>query len=119
MLSRSTTRPIVISTPPSPSSWHSRLPLLLIRLPTQSNPLQDLLPILVRLDLGDLELAGGDADGDALAVALLAGDSLNVHDVFEAVDGDDLALAALVAAALDHHFVVFADGDCADLEEYC
>ena len=104
---------------PFPLHIASRLPLLLIRVPAQSNPLQDLLPILVRLDLGDLELAGGDADGDALAVALFAGDSLDVHDVFEAVDGDDLALAALVAAALDHHFVVFADGDCADLEEDC
>ena len=83
------------------------------------NPLQNLLPILVRLDLGDLDLAGCDADGDALAVALLAGDSLDVHDVFEAVDGGDLAFAAFVAAAFDYDFVVFADGDCADLEVIC
>jgi hypothetical protein len=42
-----------------------------------------------------------------------------VHDVFEAVDGGDLALAALVAAALDHDLVVFAEGDCADLNAPC
>lgn len=83
------------------------------------DPFQDLLPILVRLDLGDLEFAGCDADGDALAVALLAGDSLDVHDVFEAVDGGDLALAAFVATTLDHNLVVFTEGECADLELMC
>jgi hypothetical protein len=42
-----------------------------------------------------------------------------VHDVFEAVDGDDLALATLVAAAFDYDLVVFAEGECADLEVNC
>ena len=90
--------PYLIATPSSeqPKSMHpiftsalhcdSRLPLLLIRLPAKGNPLQNLLPILIRLDLGDLELGGCDADGDALAVALLASHALDVHDVFEAVD---------------------------------
>lgn len=76
-----------------------------------ANPLQDLLPILVKLELCDFDFAGCDADGYALAVALLACDSLDVYDVFEAVYGDDLAFAALVATALDHDFVVLADGD--------
>ncbi len=93
-----------------------RLRLLLVGHPPVRDPLQNALPILVQLQLGDLDLAGCDADGYALAVALLAGDTLDVDDVFEAVDGDDLALAALVGAALDGDFVVFADGDCADLD---
>ena len=104
---------------PDHHSSPSRLRLLLILLPPVCNPLQDLLPILIHLDLRDLEFAGCDADGDALAVALLAGDSLDVHDVFEAVDGEDFALAAFVAAAFDHDFVVFAEGECADLEVIC
>ena len=56
-----------------------------------------------------------DADGDALAVGLLAGDALDVDDVFETVDAGDLALAALVGASDDGDLVVFADGDGADL----
>lgn len=39
-----------------------------------------------------------------------------MDDVFEAVDGGDFALTALVAAACDDDFVVFSDGDGADLE---
>ena len=81
-----------------------------------ADPLQNLLAILVQLQLRDLALAGRNANRHALAVALLAGDTLHVDDVFEAVDGDDFALAAFVGAALDDDFVVFADGDCADLE---
>jgi hypothetical protein len=42
-----------------------------------------------------------------------------VDDVFEAVDGEDFAFAAFVAAAFDHDLVVFAEGDCADLEVIC
>ena len=76
-----------------------------------ANPLQDLLPILVQLELRDLKFAWGDANGHALTIALLARDSLDVHDVFEAVDGGDLAFTAFVAAAFDDDFVVFADGD--------
>lgn len=83
------------------------------------NPLQNLLAILIRLDLGDLDLGGGDADRDALAVALLAGHALDVDDVFEAVDRGDFAFAAFVAAAFDDHFVVFAERDGADLDQMC
>ena len=50
-----------------------------------------------------------------MAVRLLARDTLDVDDVFEAVDGDNLALTALVAAALDDDLVVLAEGDGADL----
>lgn len=82
-----------------------------------ADPLQNLLPVLVELELGHLDLAGRDADGHALAVALLTRHSLNVHDVLEAVDGGDLALTTLVRAALDDDFVVFAEGDGADLLE--
>lgn len=89
--------------------------LLLVELAALGDALEDALAVLVDLELGDLDLGRGDADGHALAVGLLAGDALNVDDVFEAVDGDDLALAALVAAALDDDLVVLAEGDGADL----
>lgn len=56
-----------------------------------------------------------DADGDALAADLLAGDTLDVDDVLETVDGGDLALTALVGATDDGDLVVLADGDAADL----
>ena len=68
------------------------------------------------MELGDLDLGGGDADGNALAVGLLAGDALDVDDILEAVAGGDLALTALVAAALDDDLVVLADGDRANLQ---
>jgi hypothetical protein len=69
------------------------------------------------VELGDLDLGGGDANGHALAVGLLAGDALNVDHVLEAVAGGDLALTALVAATLDNDLIVLAKGNRADLVE--
>lgn len=71
------------------------------------------------MELGDLDLGGGDADGDALAVGLLAGDALDVNHVLKTVAGGDLALTALVAATLDDNLVVLAEGDRADLINSC
>lgn len=74
------------------------------------------------MELGDLDLGGGDADGDALAVGLLAGDTLDVNHVLETVAGGDLALTALVASALDDNLVVLAERDGTDvvlLTELC
>lgn len=93
--------------------------LLLVCLATLGDALEDVLAVLVKLELGDLNFAGGDADGDALAVGLLAGDALDVNHVLEAVAGGDLALTALVAAALDDNLVVLAEGDRADLVGLC
>lgn len=90
--------------------------LLLVGLTALANTLEDLLAVLVRLELGDDNLAWGDADGDRLAVGLLAGDTLDLDEILEAVDGGDLALTALVGAADDGDFVVLADGDGSDLE---
>lgn len=56
-----------------------------------------------------------DAQGDALAAGLVAGDALDVDHVLEAVDGGDLALTALVGATDDGDLVVLADGDAANL----
>ena len=67
------------------------------------------------MELGDLDLGGGDADGNALAVGLLAGDALNVNHVLETVAGGDLALTSLVAATLDDNLVVLAERDGADV----
>lgn len=91
------------------------LGLLLVQVAALGDALEDGLAVLVELDLGDLDLGGGDADGDGLAVGLLAGDTLDVDDVFEAVDAGDLALAALVGATLDDDLVVLADWEGADL----
>lgn len=56
-----------------------------------------------------------DANRYALAVGLLAGNALDVDDVFETVNAGDLALTALVGTANDGNLVVLADWDRADL----
>lgn len=91
-------------------------PSLLVRLTALADALEDLLAVLVGLELGDDDFGGGDADGHALAVGLLAGHALDLDQVLEAVDGGDLALAALVGAAHNGDFVVLADRDGSDLE---
>lgn len=85
------------------------------RLSALAHAVQDALAVLVQLELGDDDFGGVDADGDALAVGLLAGDALDVDDVLEAVDAGDLALTALVGAADNGDLVVFANGYRADL----
>lgn len=89
------------------------------RLTTLADALEDALTVLVELQLADDDLGGVDADGDALAVGLLADDTLNVDDVFETVDAGDLALTALVGATDDGDLVVLADGQSADLAHTC
>jgi len=77
--------------------------------------LEQALTVLVELELGDLDLAGSDANGDRLAVSLLAGDTLDVDDIFQTVDRNDLALTSLVRASCDDNFVVFSDRKSADI----
>ena len=76
---------------------------------------QNILTVLVKLELGDDDVGGVEAQGDGLAGGLVAGDALDVDNVLEAVDGGDLALAALVGTTDDGDLVVLADGDAADL----
>lgn len=76
---------------------------------------QDILTVLVELELGDDDVGRVDAEGDGLAGGLVAGNTLDVDDVFETVDRGDLALTALVGAADDGDLVLLADGDAADL----
>lgn len=85
------------------------------RLTALADALQDALTVLVELQLADDDLGGVDADGDALAVGLLADDTLDVDDVLKTVDASDLALTALVGATDDGNLVVLADGQSADL----
>ena len=54
-------------------------------------------------------------DLHALPVCLLPYDPFYMHHVFESVDGGDGAFTTFVRAAYNGHFVVFADGDGADL----
>lgn len=56
-----------------------------------------------------------DADGHGLTVGLFAGHSLDVDEVLQSVHGRDLAFTALVGASHNGDFVVFSDGDAADL----
>lgn len=58
-----------------------------------------------------------DADWHRLPVDLFPGDAFDVDDIFETIYGGDFALAAFDArgAAGNDDFVVFANGDRADL----
>jgi hypothetical protein len=76
---------------------------------------KDVLTVLVKLELGDDTVGGVDAQGNGLAVGLVAGDTLDVNNVLETVHGGDLALAALVGASDDGDLVVLSDGDRADV----
>ena len=76
---------------------------------------QYVLTVLVELELGNDNVGWVQAQGNGLAGGLVAGDSLNMDDVFETVHGGDLALAPLVGATDDGDLVVLADGDAADL----
>lgn len=76
---------------------------------------QDILTVLVKLELGDDDVGGVEAQRDGLAGGLVAGDTLDVDNVLETVHGGDLALTALVGAADNGDLVVLADGDAADL----
>ena len=67
------------------------------------------------MELGDDAVGGGDAEGNGLAVGLLANNTLDVDDVLQTVDGGDLALTALVGATDNGDLVVLAEGDGADL----
>lgn len=99
------------------STGHLGLRLALGRLLTADlDALQDVLAVLVELELGDDDLAGVDADGDARAGNLLACDPLDVDDILEAVDREDLALLVLVEASDNLDLVTLPDGDAADLE---
>jgi len=77
--------------------------------------LEDVLTVFVELELGDDDLAGVDAQRDALARGLVAGDTLNVDNVLETVHGSNLALTALVGAADNGDLIVLADGNAADV----
>lgn len=79
--------------------------------------LKDGLTVLIKLELGNDDVGGVDADGDGGTGGLVAGDALDVDDVLEAVDGSDLALLVLVGAADNGDLVVLADGDGADLPD--
>ena len=97
------------------SKYLSLLGLLLVELTALGDAGKDLLTVLVELEGGDDDLGGGNAEGNGLAVGLLAGDAVDVDDPLETVDRCDLALAALVGATDNGDLIVLADGDRADL----
>lgn len=80
-----------------------------------SDALQDLLTVLVEVELGDDDLGGVDTEGNALAVGLLADDTLDVDNPLKTVNAGDLALTALLASTDNGDLVVLADGERADI----
>lgn len=56
-----------------------------------------------------------DSDGNGLTVGLFTRDSLDMDEEFQSVDGCDLAFAALVGSSDNCDFVVFSNGDAANL----
>lgn len=56
-----------------------------------------------------------DANGYGLTVGLLAGHSLDVDEVLQSVYGGDFAFTAFVGSSHNSDFVVFSDGDAANL----
>lgn len=91
--------------------------LVLDGLTALGNASEDVLTVLVHVQLGDDDVGGGDGDGNALAVALVTGDLLNVDDELETVGRGDLTLTALLGTAGDGNVVADTDGDGADLSE--
>lgn len=85
------------------------LALLLVGNTASGNALNDLFPVLVELELGNLDLAWCDAEGHSLAVGLFALDTLDVNHILEAVHRSDLALTTLVGSALDDDLVALGD----------
>ena len=67
------------------------------------------LPIFVRLQLRDHDLARRYAKGHTLAVGLLARDAFDVDYVLETIDRSDFSFAAFIGAADNRYFVVFAN----------
>jgi len=91
---------------------------LLLRLHSLSplaDSVENTLPILIELQLGDDDFRRVHAEGHGLAVGFLSRHALDVDKIFQTVDGYDFALTAFVAASHYGDFVVFADGDGADI----
>lgn len=84
-------------------------------LPTLANAFQEALAVLVQLELGDDDFGGVDANRNALAVRLLADDTLNVDNVLETIHAGHFALTALIGAPDNGDLVILADRDGADL----
>lgn len=99
-------------------SSRRRLPLGLplgLLLPSLGDPVQNVLPILVQLQLGDDHFRRMHGQRHRLPVGLFAHQAFDVNDIFESVHGDDFAFPTFVRAACDQDLVVFADGDGPDL----
>lgn len=91
------------------------LPLCLLCFPPLRDSLQYVLPILIDLQFRDHDFARRNAQWYALSVALFARDSLDVDDIFQTVDGCHLPFTTFVGTAGYNDFVVFANGNSADL----
>lgn len=100
---------------PRPPTLKNHLSLVLDSLTTLGNAGKESLTVLVDVQVGDDQVGGREADGDALAVGLLADNTLNVDDVLQTVDGGDTALTTLLGTAGNGDSVVDAEGNSADL----
>lgn len=73
------------------------------------------LAIFVEFELVNHDIGRVDAQRDALAGGFVAGNALDVNDVFQTIDRGDLALTAFVGTTNDGDLVILADGDTADI----
>ena len=89
--------------------------LLFDVLSSLAHSLQYAFSILVHLQLVDNDLTRMNTDWDALAVRLFSRNSFDMDQVLQAVDGCDLPFATFVRPSHYCNFVVFSDGDAADL----
>jgi hypothetical protein len=81
----------------------------LLDFPSNLDPLQYALTVLVQLQLLNDAVRRMDADGYRLTRGFLADYTLNVDDVFETVDRRYFAFTAFVRTAGNDDFVVFPD----------
>lgn len=93
----------------------SELALCLLRQLATALAGQDVLAVFVKVQLGDDNLGGVDANLNLLAIVLVARNVGNVDDVLLPVDLGDLALTVLELSTHDSDFIALANGNRADL----
>ena len=84
------------------------LPPIRLLFPALGLPCQYLLSVLVKLQLRDNHLTGMNPDRYTLPIGLIAHDTLDVNDVFEAVNRRHGTFAAFVGTPDYGDFVIFA-----------
>lgn len=83
--------------------------LVLHGLTTLGDTLENLLTVLIELELGDDNVGGGNGDGDALAIGLLADNTLDVDHPLKTVDAGDTTFPTFLSSSDHCDLVSIAD----------